>query len=118
MTNQHRLSQAIQDRYRYPESILDFELAGDLSTDSGFFRFGEDAICYGRSSSGGLCSEPGAVLYDVLRDVETRSGKLRVPFDPGEIIDNLRLERYPHDGRREQENVLKKIYYHLRPVTT
>src|SRR5262249_2715797 len=118
MTDQHCLSQVIQDRYRCPEDTLGFQLAGDLSQGSGFFRFGEDAICYGRTVSGDLSATPKGQLRDVLYDIETLCGKLVNAIDTGEGTGNLRLERYPHDARQERENLLKKFYYFLRPLTT
>jgi hypothetical protein len=40
-----------------------------------------------------------------------------LPFDPDEVIDNLRLERYTIAESHRYEYVFKKIYYWLRPFT-
>jgi hypothetical protein len=37
--------QVLLDRYRCPESFLDFEPNRNLSGDTGYFQFGADAIC-------------------------------------------------------------------------
>jgi len=114
------LSQAVNDRYRCPENFFDFVLSGRLSSDAGYFRFGSSATCYGRSCSGVQQSRVESSLYDALRNVQVDNAKLRLPFDPTEIIDNLRLERYAnaHDMENGFRDVLKKLYYLLRPFTT
>ncbi|MCU1251206.1 MAG: hypothetical protein JWQ49_4235 [Edaphobacter sp.] len=111
------LSRAVSERYRCPASFLDFQLRSELSSDEGYFRFGEKAICYGQSGSGTGEQCPQSVLYDVLQDTVIEGGKLTLPFDPSKIIDNLRLERYPHTHLNAYESALKKLYYQLRPFT-
>jgi hypothetical protein len=112
------LTQALNDRYRCPESFFDFVLCGQPSSDQGYFRFGSNTTCYGRSCSGARQPQAESPLDDVLGDVRFDDSKLRLPFDPTEIIDNLRLERYaPRMGRRFR-SVLRRLYYLLRPFTT
>jgi hypothetical protein len=111
-------SDVIRDRYRCPEGIIDLGLTGELSSDAGFFRLGADTICYGRSCSGMRHSRPDANLHDALQDVRIGDGKLKLPFDPCETIQNLRLERYPHSTGGGSENILRKLYYQFRPLTT
>lgn len=113
------LSQSVNDHYRCPEGFLDSALAGSLSLDDGYFRFGPSAICYGRTSSGVRGARPEVPLHDALLDVIVDGGKLSLPFDPSEIIDNLRLERYakPRNVGSRIE-LLRKLYYLLRPLTT
>lgn len=114
------LSQAVSERYRCPAEFLEFAISGDLRPDEGYFRFGPDVICYGRSSSGTLKAEFDACLNDALPHVVADDGRVKLPFDATEIIDNLRLERYEDrhsvwDGLQDR---LKKMYYFLRPVLT
>ncbi len=112
------LCQALNDRYRCPENFFDFALDGQLSVDEGYFRFGQNITCYGRSCSGVREPRAESCLYDLLREVRVEDGKLRLPFNPTEIIDNLRMERYAsiHAGRGF-ESVLRKLYYRVRPFT-
>src|SRR5438034_7915076 len=91
-------------------------LAGELSFDSGYFRFGPD-ICYGQTSSGVRGPRPMKALSDTLPAVTAEKGVLRVPFDPSQIIDNLRLERYPSESRRSTDfarHIWQRPYYSLR----
>jgi hypothetical protein len=111
-------SRAFRDFYCYPEGMIDFVLNGDLAQEEGYFRVGQNAICYGRSSGGTKEDNPARPLRDVLRAAAFSEGRLALPFDPTEIIDNLRLELYPHRQLSGGESVLKRIYYLLRPLTT
>lgn len=53
----------------------------------------------------------------MVPSVEAEGGQVLLPFNPTEVIDNLRLERYT-DGQFDQyETMLKSIYYWLRPFT-
>jgi hypothetical protein len=57
-------------------------------------------------------------LYDALADVTTCDGTLRLPFDPNQVIDNLRLERYGKHARglgHRTDGNARSVYYALRP---
>jgi hypothetical protein len=114
------LSQVLSERYRYPQDFFDeFALAGELSSDAGFFRFGPGAICYGRSCVGSRESRVTSPLFDALQHAVIRDHKLRLPFDPTEVVDNLRWERYAdrRGPRRDYKSLLRKLYYLVRPLT-
>lgn len=110
---------ALADRYRCPDDFLQFDLSGKLSSDSGYFRFGHDAICYGRSASGYHADHAWSLLYGTLRDVETKGSTVLLPFNPTEVINNLRLELYArHYGWGElgsRTRLLRNLYYLARP---
>jgi hypothetical protein len=112
------MNKALIDRYRCPWSFVKFDLIGRLSNESGYFRFGRDTICYGHSASGFRASRVDGVLYDALRDVTTDGSNALVPFDPTEVIDNLRLERYAshyrHGALNRWKRSLRNAYYLLR----
>ena len=42
-------TQAVNDRYRCPEKFLDLGVHKQLFTDDGYFQFGPNTTCYGRS---------------------------------------------------------------------
>jgi hypothetical protein len=111
------LMQAVRDRYRCPEGFLDFRLSGELSPDAGYFQFGPGAICYGRTAGGIGQSRLSSAAGDALLSVVIDDRHLVLPFDPNDIIDNLRLERYPSGQLSAPEKALKDIYYWLRPYT-
>src|SRR6266404_1331039 len=112
-------TQAVNDRYRCPAKFLDIGVNRQLSTDAGYFLFGPNTTCYGRSSSGVGASRPDSSLLDAIADVSMDDGRLSLPFNPTEIIENLRLERYANGTGRESsfDNLLRRLYYLLRPLT-
>jgi hypothetical protein len=112
------LSQILSDQYRCPSSYLNFVLAGELSTDEGYFSFGPDITCYGRSSAGVRKSAAGPSLFDLSRHVSCHGTQVGLPFDPTEVINNLRLERYLKSDGGAEPGLLRQLYYYARPYTT
>lgn len=112
-----KLIHAVIERFRCPSGFLDFRLGGECSSRSGFFHFGPDAVCYGRSTSGTMEKQPVSPLHDLRQDISFDGKQVLLPFDPDEIIDNLRLERYPDCRLNRSERALKSTYYLLRPFT-
>jgi hypothetical protein len=113
------LSRPVRDHFRCPETFLDFASSGALSSEEGYFRFGPTAICYGRSASAVCDKLVESLLYDSVEEVAVGNAQVSLPFNPAEIVDNLRLERYANSGSSENryESFRRKLYYLLRPVT-
>lgn len=107
---------AVQEHFRTPEGFFDFELRGALSEKAGYFRFGSDTTCYGRRWVGAPAESGGSEPYDALQDVQTNGAKFLVPFDPTEVTDNLRRERYVEVRRNGSGGLFRKAYYFLRPA--
>lgn len=111
------IERVLVDYYRCPEEFVKMSLAGELSIDSGYFRFGPE-ICYGQNSSGSRSPVFAKGLHDVMSAVIAEPGMLRVPFDPSQVIDNLRLERYTTDfrslGDLRRRSSWQKPYYSFR----
>lgn len=116
---QHLMSTALVDHFRCPDGFADLKVNGQLSDDAGYFRLGS-TICYGRSASGFRASSPGSALYDVRKNVTAEGSTACLPFDPTEVIDNLRLERYAnrysHGALTRWKRSLRSAYYFLRPL--
>jgi hypothetical protein len=114
------INRAIVDHFRCPESFADYKLTNRLSPDQGYFRFGQNTICYGRSASGFRTSFAESVLYDALDDVTTEGSTACLPFSPSDVIDNLRLERYAshycYGASNRWKRALRNVYYFLRPL--
>jgi hypothetical protein len=112
-------NQAINDRYRCPEGFLDFGINKQPVAENGYFLFGPNTTCYGRSSSGHGASQPDSLLLDAIGDVTKNNGRLSFPFNPTEIIENLRLERYANGTEMANplDNFLRRLYYLVRPLT-
>lgn len=111
------IARALIDYYRCPPEFVGMALAAELSPAAGYFRFG-DSVCYGQTAYGHRADAPTG-LYDTLADVSTADGRLRVPFDPTQVVDNLRLERYaeaPAGVAIPREALWRRPYYALRPL--
>ena len=112
------LSGAVLDRYRCPEEFLDFRVSRELSADAKYFRFGPTTLLYGRTSKEFGKERIDSVTPDATTRVTIDGTQVVLPFDPDQVIDNLRLERYPDGQLSTFERVLKEFYYCLRPLTT
>jgi len=107
------------DYYRCPPNLVQFLPAGQPAKPPGYFRLGQETICYGRLSSGDVAPSAGGELDDVLRQVTINGETIRLPFDASEVVENLRRERYAAGFRQEGpafNEVLRKAYYVLRPL--
>lgn len=107
--------------FRCPESSIEMELTGKLSEQTGFFRLGNDTICYGQTCLGPVVSHPKDAVHDVLQDVRSDGPVLQLPFDPEQVINNLRLERYAQELVKQNHDVYsnrlaKSLYYLVRPL--
>lgn len=112
---------AFLDHYRCPEKFATLSLSGRLSEENGYFRFGPTTICYGRSSCGRGARSSTGELFDVSAKIRANGSALQLPFNPSEVVANLRYERYassPNSGGKELSAtpVLRKAYYKLRPM--
>ena len=110
------IERALVDYYRCPADLVKMSLAGELSGDSGYFRFGSN-ICYGQSTSGARAPGPRDELHDTLPALTSEDGQLRVPFDPSQVVENLRRERYAVDSRGMEslrQKSWQRPYYSLR----
>lgn len=103
--------------FKCPIPLFDFPVEDQLSPKQGFFRLGPDTICYGRSARGLLSGEPSQELYDVSAHVRVNGSGSKLPFNPEEIIRNLREERYAADCPEYTQNyrLIRDLYYGVRP---
>jgi hypothetical protein len=80
----------------------------------GFFRFGP-AVCYGKVA-GDVYPFVNGRLFDATSTVNVEGGRVLLPFDLDQVLDNLRYERYVNGGTRWLETAwAKDAYYQLRP---
>ena len=110
---------ALVNYYRCPESLVNFEVAGELSPDSGYFLFGPDTVCFGRTCGILRAERPSENLHDALNSAVTQDALLKLPFDVSQVVQNLRFERYVQN-RVKSRGVLNKAiratYYFFRPL--
>jgi hypothetical protein len=106
----------LRDFYGTSPATLDLRESHDPHVSSGFFRYGPELICYGKSSSGTSPDVQLAGRYDASNAVRVRDSITHLPFEFSSVIDNLRTERYTQQlatGRRgvTKHPVVRKVYY-------
>ena len=109
------IADVLSQYYRCPEFLTGLSIKGELSEQSGFFRWGEH-IVYGRCSGQKPANSPTGRLYDVLQDTSAEAGTARLPFDPAEVIDSLHYERYRQNRPKQVHSAIAKLYYMVRPL--
>jgi hypothetical protein len=56
-------------------------------------------------------------VLNAFRDVELRNGTVYLPFDPLQVVENLRRETYAADWRHKLPvSAMARMYYFLRPL--
>lgn len=112
------LTWLLSDFYRCPRLATDFTLAADLLPVTGYFVTQDGPICYGRLAEG----KPVATANATLPEARCHFGKtgktISLTFDPGEVFENLRLEKYMFDAKtsRNASSFIRHVYYLLRPL--
>jgi hypothetical protein len=111
------VNQAFLDYYRCPGRFADFRsLDGQhRNGHSGYFCFGSDLICYGSVVQGR--HEVDAHLPDIASEIRIEGSTCLLPFDPTEIADNFRWERYVNIHHKPAwKELIRDVYYYLRPA--
>ncbi len=111
------MNHCLSEYFRCPERYLRFAPKGPLSETKGYFRLGQDAVGFGRYCGAETGHSPADEMPDALDDTLAEEGTIYLPFDPTEVVDNLRCELYTGDWRAGQaQSTLAAIYYFFRPV--
>ena len=111
-------SEPILDHYRCLQQIPGFTLAGCLKEPNGYFRFGQNVICFGQTT-GHTRSAVNGDLFEASQYLQDNGRTIGLPFDHSQILDNLRYERYvsPSGSHKWVEaSWTKSFYYCLRPL--
>lgn len=107
-------AQAFLDYFRCPRELVRFRVAPQAALSKGFFRFGS-AVCFGNTAVGSVSNSRNEILFDALLSTRScSSGEISLPFEPNEVVNTLRHERYVARSRGGQ--LLHKYYYLLRPL--
>ena len=109
----------LTEYFRCAASSVDFQVMSGLSEDAGYFRFGPEIVCYGRSAAGYRSRRPDGPLYDVSADVREHGSAVQLPFDPSEVVTNFHYERYAIGGaigRTVAAKLIRDTYYLVRPL--
>ncbi len=107
---------SVRDRFRCPDEFLRYRLSGELSPDPGYFELSNGAVCYGRLVGAIRRTRPASCAPDSCASSSLGRGRLVLPFNPDEVVDNFRLERYPGCQLTGLDKALKNVYYRIRPL--
>lgn len=101
--------------FRCPPVCARFTRLAENPAAKGFFRFGPDAIAYGAFDQAN--ADVGVALADADELVEVGEDHCSLPFDPEEVITNLRRERYvTRQSPPLVKQIVRQLYYLLRPA--
>jgi hypothetical protein len=112
------MNQAFLSYYQCPEQFADFRPTQGRARGfgSGYFRFGSDLIGYGAADVQGWEEADGA-LPDVFSRVRLEGSTCLLPFNPTEVANNLRYERYFNGaGKSLGKKLIRGAYYWARPL--
>lgn len=114
------VAQLLSGRFGCAEDISAISVPGELPSQAGYFKFGPDVICYGSCSSGDAATHLTEPLYDCSGAVKVCGQSLELPFDPRQILDNLRCERYAPTQKGVKSvrpaGIARSLYYKVRPL--
>jgi len=115
------IEQVLSEYYRLPTDSVASIVSENHTVDAGFFRFGSEAICYGQCETGPTAKTARAHLYDASKDVRLEGYRVCSPFDPSQVIENLRKERYLSPLSSGQNGLIRqalvrKAYYAVREL--
>jgi len=114
------MNQVLLDHFRCPEPVAQFSLSEKLADTSGYFRVGKNLVGYGRLAAKLGTAQLRGDLVDCAPFINIDHGQVVLPFDPNQVVDNLRLESYVG---HMSENVthlgahpwIRNLYYMGRP---
>lgn len=114
-----KMTHCLDDYYKIPPDWSKCFQFASSAGKSGFFRFGREAICFGKCQTGEVSKAPNGELYDATNDARLIGSNVHLPFDPDELINNLHRERYEQDLRPLWERTIgrklpHKVYYSIR----
>jgi hypothetical protein len=115
------VNQPLSEYYRVPQDLIGPFSPPRLSGPEGFFSLGSQAICYGQCGSGVSVRVEDSALCDASKDIRISGSEIHFPFDPNQVIGNLRRESYlgalaPQRERIVSHEWIRKSYYFVRKL--
>lgn len=113
------LANILSDYYRLPGQLLGEVCASQPSGDVGFFQFGSGTTCFGQCTLGVTARVESAKSHRLAESVSLKGRDLHFTFDPAQIVENLRRERYVNvleerHHRFVDQPLVRKAYYGFR----
>lgn len=114
------VNQLLTEHFRCADAGVDFVVPSLGESRTGYFLFGEDVVCYGRTNTSRVARTVEQPLPDLYTAAQFEAGRCILPFDAVNTVENLRRERYLSDGRsglksEQFRGLASSFYYLLRP---
>jgi hypothetical protein len=109
------MNQSFLDYYRCPDRFADFKKTGEpMNGRPNSFPFDADLVRYGIACTQGEPARSRSVSSDQSRtSIDGATCVLR--FNPTEVANNLRHERYVSGRKAGWKNLVRETYYMIRP---
>lgn len=110
------MSHAFNQYFRCPERYASFSVIGPLAEESSYFTLGDD-ILFGKVN-GRNSAKADHGDEDVSSKCIVEAKSVWLPFDPSQVVDSLRLERYTNisENGHPASSLLGRSYYFIRPL--
>src|SRR5271169_1975873 len=120
-SNRPVCAKILRDFYGISPAALGLWESPEPQESSGFFHFGPDIVCYGKSGGGSSPDFREAGRYDALNATRATDSGIYLPFDFTSVIENLRRERYVKQlsngqKRMTRNPLVRKMYYAVREL--
>jgi len=102
--------------FRCPEESVKIVSERQLSSASGYFRFGPNSTLFGRLSGKQPAANASSEMFDAVCSAAMDQGTIRLPFDLTEVVDNSYREAYADQWRNGAVSLLSIPYYFIRPL--
>src|SRR6266852_6563094 len=107
--------------FRCPQDAVRFDMAGGLSSVPGYFRLGEELRRNGKTAAIPAAKHAADDFVDTLPEVCVKGDEIRLQFEPDQMADYLRYERYAEGGgkgtsRLGAHPLIRELYYLCRPL--
>ncbi len=112
---------AFLDHTKCPFASLERLAIAPPVGDEGFFKIGGLRL-YGKNSGGTTVPGPDGDLPSIDALISRTGETTTLPFNPSEVIDNLRFEKYVSAANAQisyiadSQSLSRRIYYALRPL--
>jgi hypothetical protein len=109
----------LAEYYRTPLHPRALYAPGGFQNGAGFFRLGDDVVCYGECQGGVANNVVDSLAFDVSEAISTTGAELCLPFNIGDVIENLRRERYVQKLKGSPKGIshrtwVRECYYLVR----
>jgi hypothetical protein len=114
-------STVLQDHFRCPEKFALHVAGDDLPGQPAYFTVDGDTVAYGRLRSATSAPTAPSPKLDSAPGIRLEEHGEPLPFDPAEVLENLRFERYrgvmgPAQNGNALSSLVRNAYYLVRPL--